>query len=294
MSTLQGIQKKLKTAGDLLSVVKTMKSLASVNIRHYERAVESLEEYNTVMEMAWRVFFLSTGGMPTREATGPALLLTIGTDQGMCGQFNEVVVDLVRKQDERLASEIVHWSAGERITAALHDTGREIAQQFQLPGSLTGVDIRVKEIVSRIEQWQRERGIQQFYLIHNKTGKRGGYRPVLYKVLPLDRNWAEQYVKKEWPRKNLPQMGAPADVFFSHLFSQYLYISLFRAFGQSLAGENAARLASMQSAEKNIGEMLEKLTARYQQQRQNEITSELFDIVSGVEAMTGTASEYER
>ena len=72
---------------------------------------------------------------------------------------------------------------------------------------------------------------------------------------------------------------------FAHLFRQYLFISFYRAFAQSLAGENAARLMAMQAAEKNIIELQDDLQARFREQRQAAITSELLDIISGFEAL---------
>jgi F-type H+-transporting ATPase subunit gamma len=56
MQTLESLNRKIKTAQDLLGVVKTMKSLAAVNIRQFERAVESLEQYRAVVDMGWTVF----------------------------------------------------------------------------------------------------------------------------------------------------------------------------------------------------------------------------------------------
>jgi F-type H+-transporting ATPase subunit gamma len=75
------------------------------------------------------------------------------------------------------------------------------------------------------------------------------------------------------------------DALFSSLIREYLFISLFRAFAESLASENASRLASMQGAERNIEEMLHELNADFQKQRQMAITEELLDIVSGFEAL---------
>jgi F-type H+-transporting ATPase subunit gamma len=288
MPTLQSLERKMRTAGDLLSVVKTMKSMASVNIRHYERAVESLEKYKHTVDLGWTVFFKTRGELPRGEAKGNAICLVIGTDQGMCGPFNDVLLGHVLEKEPLMAEtgEVVYWSAGERMDSVLMDEGRKPELRFSLPSSLAAVDVRVLEIVSRIESWHREKGFERLFLFHNTTRKAGGYEPVSSRLLPLDRPWAEGYFRREWPRRNIPQIYLDREIFFGRLFSQYLYIGLYRAFGQSLAGENAARLASMHSAEKNIQEMEEKLITTYRQQRQNEITEELFDIVSGFTAMT--------
>jgi F-type H+-transporting ATPase subunit gamma len=72
---------------------------------------------------------------------------------------------------------------------------------------------------------------------------------------------------------------------FMSLIREYLFVSLYRAFAESLASENASRLASMQNAEKNIEERLQELNGQFHRQRQMTITEELLDIVAGFEAM---------
>ena len=71
------------------------------------------------------------------------------------------------------------------------------------------------------------------------------------------------------------------------LIREYLFVTLFRAFAESLASENAARLASMQIAERNIEDRLKELSSEFSQSRQSMITSELLDIVSAFEALKG-------
>jgi F-type H+-transporting ATPase subunit gamma len=69
------------------------------------------------------------------------------------------------------------------------------------------------------------------------------------------------------------------------LVREYLFVSLFKACAESLASENASRLAAMQRAEKNIGERLQDLTRTFNHVRQSAIDEELFDVVSGFEAL---------
>ncbi|HJX72406.1 MAG TPA: F0F1 ATP synthase subunit gamma, partial [Bacteroidales bacterium] len=70
------------------------------------------------------------------------------------------------------------------------------------------------------------------------------------------------------------------------LVRSYLFVSLFRACAESLASENASRLASMQRAEKNIDELLEELNRAFHRLRQSTIDEELFDVISGSEALS--------
>jgi F-type H+-transporting ATPase subunit gamma len=76
-----------------------------------------------------------------------------------------------------------------------------------------------------------------------------------------------------------------AERLFSALIRQYLFVSLFRACAESLASENASRLAAMRGAERNIGDQLTELTHQFHQKRQMAITEELLDIASGFEAL---------
>jgi F-type H+-transporting ATPase subunit gamma len=70
------------------------------------------------------------------------------------------------------------------------------------------------------------------------------------------------------------------------LIREYLFVSLFRACAESLASENASRLAAMQRADKNIDELLEDLQKTFHRLRQSGIDEELFDVISGFEALS--------
>ena len=70
------------------------------------------------------------------------------------------------------------------------------------------------------------------------------------------------------------------------LISEYLFVSLFRACAESLASENASRLAAMERADKNIDELLENFHATFHRFRQTSIDEELFDVISGYEALS--------
>jgi F-type H+-transporting ATPase subunit gamma len=72
---------------------------------------------------------------------------------------------------------------------------------------------------------------------------------------------------------------------FSSLVRQYLFVWVFRACAFSLASENAGRLAAMQAAERNIGERLQELSSTFNQKRQENITDELLEVISGYSVM---------
>jgi F-type H+-transporting ATPase subunit gamma len=105
-------------------------------------------------------------------------------------------------------------------------------------------------------------------------------------LLPLDMEWFRGLAKKKWTSRSIPIFTMDWDDLFSSLIRQYMFFSLYRALIESLASENASRLASMQKAEKNIEERLNELHIQYHSLRQESITMELLDIVTGFEALT--------
>jgi len=78
------------------------------------------------------------------------------------------------------------------------------------------------------------------------------------------------------------------------LIREYLFVSLFRACAESLASENASRLAAMERADRNIDELLVNLNGNFHRLRQSGIDAELFDVISGFEAMTTSAHRERR
>jgi F-type H+-transporting ATPase subunit gamma len=105
-------------------------------------------------------------------------------------------------------------------------------------------------------------------------------------LLPLDPKWFQALAGQDWKTRKLPTFTMDWDRLFSSLVRHYFFTVLYRAAVESLASENGSRLAAMQAAETNIEERLEELNSRFQHQRQEAITSELLDIVSGFEVLS--------
>jgi F-type H+-transporting ATPase subunit gamma len=293
MHTLESLKKKIETVADLLSVVRTMKSLAAVNIRQFERAAHSLEEYSRVVDLGWTALFRSRGRISSkRKPHLDAVHLVIGSDQGMCGPFNETVLTLALEKEREISEKGVQtffWSVGERMRSGLEEEGKKVHEHFVLPGSIQGINEGVQVVTQAFDSWQNERGSDMLYLSYNQLFKGSAYQPIHSQILPLDPSWQETHKKEKWPERCLPLLGLEEESLFRHLFRQYVFVSFYRAFAQSMASENAARLRAMQAAEKNILELEETLLAQFRQTRQNTITAELLDIITGFEAISGEA-----
>lgn len=294
MTNAQSLQAKIHHVEDLQAVVKTMKALAAVSIRQYEQAVAVLGEYSQSIETGFQIVlqqrhFQGEPPIPPALSSSPlpcqrVAAIIFGSDRGLCGQFNERIATFALSQLQDYHPLIA--IAGERLITPLESENCQIDQQFAVPAAVGGIVDLTSEILLAIEAWQKQESLDRVILFYNEP--RGGttYNPRQFQLLPLDREWLYSLSQRSWSTNEIPLLTMNEEEFLSALIRQYLFLYLFRAAAASLASENASRLSSMQSAEKNIQDRISDLTSEYRRQRQSAITSELLDVVSGFEALS--------
>jgi len=290
--TTASLRRKITSAGDLQSVVRTMKALAASSIGQYEKSVSALGDYNRTVELGLGLCFRkSTLAAQTATTKGPADQASVGavvfgSDQGLVGQFNDVVADFAIKILASQPGKPHVWAVGERVHARLTDAGLVPIGLFAVPSSVEAITPLVGEIQIESEAHRAKGEYAQLYVFHNRPQSGALYEPVSQRLLPLDAPWAVSLAKIPWPDKNLPEVVGGDTTTLRALIREYLFISLFRACAESLASENASRLAAMQRADKNIDDLLETLHGTFHRLRQSGIDEELFDVISGFEALS--------
>jgi F-type H+-transporting ATPase subunit gamma len=143
-----------------------------------------------------------------------------------------------------------------------------------------------QEVLLAVDRARRQ-GAGTVTLCHQRPRGSTGSQPHEVQLLPMTRERLAQLRAERWPSRTLPMHTLERGRLFPALVRQLIFVGVYRALAESLASECAARLASMQAAEKNIDERLETLRSAYHQQRQTAVTAELLDIVSGFEALLG-------
>lgn len=289
--SVASLRHKIVSAGKLGSVVRTMKTMAASNIGQYENAVRALDDYYRTVQLGLITYFrqdklsFTLHPVAQREA-GATGVIVFGSDQGLVGQFNDVIVEFVMNTLRNLPDVRMVWAVGERIQSRLAETDLSPVENFILPNSINAITPLVGQILIEMES-QREKGkITQVYIFHNRPRAGAIYAPVSQQLLPLDEAWRHSLATIRWPTQNLPEVINNGKQVLQALIREYLFVSLFRACAESLASENASRLAAMQRAEKNIDELQEELNRLFHRLRQSDIDGELFDVVSGFEALT--------
>jgi F-type H+-transporting ATPase subunit gamma len=290
--TTASLRRKISGAGDLQSVVRTMKAVAASSIGQYEKSVRALADYYRTVELGLGACLRESGPATLiaerkRQTAASAVgAVVFGSDQGLVGQFNDVVADYAVKTLTALAAKPEIWAVGERVHARLADAGLPLLGRFTVPNSVKGITPLVGQILMESET-RRSRGeVSELYLFYNRSTSGPVYAPVSQRLLPLDESWRHKLAERPWPTGNLPEVMGGGTATLRAFIREYLFVSLFRACAESLASENASRLAAMQRADKNIDELLEELNRTFHRLRQSGIDEELFDVISGFEALT--------
>lgn len=287
--TLGSLRGKIQGADDLHSVVRSMKAVAASGVGQYERSVKALADYLRTVELGLGACLRELGQRSSDTIGGPAAprafgAIVFGSDQGLVGQFNEAVADFAVRSISVIPGAPHVWAVGERVHERLADAGLVPVGLFAVPRALAAVAPLVGRIQVESEAHRTKVRYTEIHVFHNRPRPGSSYEPVAQRLLPLDDQWQQRLAKVRWPTRQPPQiLGEGADT-LGPLVREYLFISLFQACVESLASENASRLAAMQRADRNIEDLLEDLKGTFRRLRQNSIDEELFDVVSGFEA----------
>lgn len=290
------LQRKIDSANDLRSVVRTMKSMAASSISQYEHAVISLDEYYRTIELGLiaglhhkscinlAIKDSEDQALPSKAAL-PIGVIIFGSDRGLVGQFNDTLLSFMRKTLGNESADTLFWPVGERIQSGLNEQKSFGVRNFSLPRKMESITLLVTELLVEIEAQRKDRKVNDIYLFFNAPLSNTGYAPKVQKLLPLDIKWQHKLVTEHWPGRSLPELINGQRRCLISLIHEYFFVSLFKACTASLASENASRLAAMQRAEKNIEELEKRLNRNFHRKRQKAIDEELFDLVGGFEAL---------
>ena len=299
--SVAGLRRKITGASDLQAVVRTMKALAASSIGDYEHSVLALAEYNRMVSLGlgecFRQARADPGAAPepapgtTHASLGrqePIGAIVFGSDQGLVGPFNDVIAEHAIGALAAVQGRPQVWAVGERVQERLRDAGLELVGAYAVPGSVEGIAPLVAQILIDIEARRSQSGVHQLrqvHVFHNRPLAASLYEPVSQRLLPLDAAWQQKLAAVPWPGQMLPEVLDHGATTLRALIREYLFISLFRACAESLASENASRLAAMERADRNILDLLEQMHSRLHRLRQSSIDEELADVTAGYEAL---------
>ena len=284
-------QKKIKTMHSLKSIIKTMKILSAINIASYEKSVKALQHYYQSVKLGLIACLLQSPQIvqaveSKKVVTKRTGVVIFGSDQGMVGQFNDQIAEYAHHELGSIAAEKIIWPVGERVYSRLVDyPDLSVRNPFTLPNSIGHISTLISQLLDEIERERTLAEVDQLLIFYNKPKSGAKFEPTCLSLLPVDIKWMNSFMVKKWPTNMTPEVIDGIEITFPNLIRQHLFTSIIKACVESLTSENACRLASMQVAEKHIDELLESQYLKYNQERQNRIDEELFDLVSGFEVI---------
>lgn len=285
--TLESLRHKIGTAKELNAVVRTMKALSASSINQYEKASQALEDYYRTVRMGLFVCLKEAREMIETESTvsGKTGAVIFGSGQGLVGQFNDAVCQFAASKLREIKREKMVWSVGSYLQGRLEDLKLPPTHNLEVPNTVEAITPLVGQLLFEIENALASGEISEVYLIYNRPQSDAIYGPECLRFIPLDEVWLKKLTSNHWPTAKIPETVYGAAPTLEALVREYFFVTLFRAAAQSLASENASRLAAMQRAEKNIKDLLNDLTLTYHQLRQSSIDEEMFDVIFGSEAL---------
>jgi F-type H+-transporting ATPase subunit gamma len=301
LQTIEALKQRIERTEQLGSVVSTMKALSAVHIHQYEAAVESLRRYDRSIELGLQIV-LQTRGLETNRrdsrAAEKTAVIVFGSDYGLCGQFNAEIAEYALERLDRLgvaANDRIWAAIGARAAAALRGAGQapKPEHEFECPSSTVGIEGAVRGLLLTIDDWNARGDIRRVLLVYHQHRASKGSRLRAEQLLPVDLSRFRHLPERPWPSRRLPTFTMDAERLIASLLRQFFSIALFRAFAESSASEHASRLQSMQAAGRNIEDELDELRVEFQRQRQDAITAELLDIVSGYEVLSAPKERVE-
>ncbi|HLY58865.1 MAG TPA: FoF1 ATP synthase subunit gamma [Stellaceae bacterium] len=279
MTRLAEVQGRIGSMTELMDVVGAMRSLAGMRAQEAERTLPGVRRYAGSMGEAIGTACRLVSSDSAGDAAGCArqALVLYMAEHGFVGGFNERLMDSAQAA---LAPGDALLVMGSRGAAALLERGRTIAWWTPMAARPAGAPAAVGRLTTELYARIARRELMRVDVMFGRY--RQGSPPEIARsqVLPVDTAALAGPQNRPLPLHNL----AP-QVLLERLMAEYVFARLTEAAVESIASENAARFAAMEQAHGNVGRKLDALKQQARQARQEEITTELLDLVSGSELL---------
>jgi F-type H+-transporting ATPase subunit gamma len=273
------LQDHIANMTELFGIVGAMRSLAGMRVLEAQRALPGIRRYAGSMAGAIGSGLLMLPEIPAdgRAARGLRALILFTAEHGFVGSFNERLVEAVAAI---IAPSDLLFVLGSRGAALARERGYALLWDRPMATRPTSVPETVRALATELFGRIARGELSRVELLHARY-RQGGAPPIERRpLLPLE--LASFAVKRS---RQAPLYNLAPDILLERLVSEYVLALLMEAAVESIASENAARFAAMESAHQNVSKKLDQLRRAAQQARQDEITTELLDLVTGAEAL---------
>ncbi len=278
MTRLAEIESHVVSMDELLDVVGAMRSLAGMRVQEAQRALPGTRRYADAMADAiGDALLLMPEPVPAPAIRPRRALLLFTAEHGFVGGFNQVLIDC---PDGAASADDVLFVLGSRGAAFVQERGRQAAWVRPMATRVASAPDAVRPLTAELYRRIARNEFSRVEAVFARTRQGRSTMVVRRTVLPLD---VGSLARKRLGQTPFHNLSAPA--LLEKLMAEYVFALLVEAAIESIASENAARFAAMDSAHDNVTKKLDQLRGSARIARQSEITDELLDIVTGTEAL---------
>ena len=284
MPSLLDIRRRIRSVKNTQQLTKAMKTVSAAKLRRAQERVFSARPYakqlkKVLANLTARQEDLSHPLLEVRPEQR-ILFIVVTADRGLCGAFNSNIT--------RTAQIFIRDRSGQEIqVVAVGRKGRDFFRRRHVPIRAEFVNIfsrldygNAKDIAENVMQAYSDGEVDAVYILYNEFKSVIQQRVVVEKVLPLSRVEAD----KTEPQTDYIFEQPPQEI-FNRMLPRYVEIQIYRALLESAAAEHGSRMASMDTASRNAGDMIDSLTLNMNRIRQAAITREIIEVVSGAGAL---------
>ena len=293
MPSLKDLRVRIASVQSTKKITAAMKMVAASKLRRAQTQAEAARPYAQRMERMLGALAANVAGSPTAPrllvGTGQDkvhLLVPVTGDRGLAGAFNSNIGRLTRNLARRLESEgktVKILAVGRKGRDFLRrELGNRVVGDVTLAGKKVVGFADASEIAARIMAMQEAGEFDVCTLVYNRFAS-------VISQIPTE----TQLIPAPIPAQKHEEAGARAsyeyepeeEEILARLLPQNLAIQVYRALLENAAGFYGSQMTAMDNATRNAGDMINKLSIKYNRQRQAVITTELIEIIAGAEAL---------
>ena len=280
MANIRDIRRRINSAKNIQQITRAMKFVSAARLRKAQDRVISARPYARQM-----VAVLNSLATRVPEAAHPLLaqrgddrieLVVITADRGLCGAYNTNIIRkaldfLIRHSDKKVDLNILGKRGRDFFRRRSYSVRHEAIGVLAKPTFADAAAI-ARDLIEEFTKGEKD----QIWLVYNEFKSVVQQRVIMEPILPIQRLENPDDIG----RLDYLYDEPPAEI-FSNLLPRHVEAQIFRALLEAAASEQGARMAAMEAATNNAGEMIEGLTLHANKVRQAGITKELIEVVSG-------------
>ncbi len=293
MANLKDIRSRIASVKNTQQITRAMKMVSAAKLRRAQINIQNLRPFaNHILSVIADVASTQRVEHPllsTNREPRKVLLVVLTSDRGLAGGFNNNINRFAYKfyQDNKdkyekldflfIGRKAADFFRSRRIQGV--DTILNLAREVSYP--------LASQVAKRLMDSFVTGGYDSILLVYNEFKSAISQNVVSETLLPVDLSKAHSEGESKMPfAKDLIFEPEPA-LIVDELLQRHFSVQVYRAMCESVAAEHGARMAAMENATKNAGEMIRTMTLTYNKLRQASITTELIEITSGAEALKG-------